>query len=340
MLLSVDPSQPSCVGLGMANSIFGIVAGGFSSSSHGPGRPGLVCVAQVTLLPFKGRLAGDGFYTATPARPVRSDGAAAAALRARLAALEAAGELRYYVPPPEEARHDAARCGDPAGCRVCAAQRADGRLCARAGCGARGAAAGPAGSRLSVCSACRAAWYCGPACAKAAWPGHRAACGAAAAARAAAAAHAARPLSRADDRLVSYLSSLPRERALPGGATGDDSFWTFRRLGFTAEDNPRHMCFVIAPGDVTATNDGVVHVFRTAALDPTAAEMLRAVQDAARGRGRRPTMLAIDSKPCVAEVASVLVHAHFTVGYYPPPSEEELDVVTRMTHTAGVGGGR
>ena len=60
----------------------------------------------------------------------------------------------------------------------------------------------------------------------------------------------------------------------------------------------------------------------TAALDPTAAELLQIVADRATDVGRRPAILCVDCAAAVAGVAAAL-RGLIEVQYYPPPSAEE-----------------
>ncbi len=72
---------------------------------------------------------------------------------------------------------------------------------------------------------------------------------------------------------------------------------------------------------------GCRHMFKTAALEPTPAELLDAFDAAVRGAGVRPTMLSVDAKSAVRGVERVLKRAGITVGYYPPPSPEEAAAI-------------
>jgi hypothetical protein len=67
--------------------------------------------------------------------------------------------------------------------------------------------------------------------------------------------------------------------------------------------------------------------FNSAALDPTAAEVLDAFEGAVLRHGVRPTTVGIDAQSAVKGAARLLAHAGISVGYYPPPSAEERELI-------------
>lgn len=151
--------------------------------------------AQVLLLPFVRLLAKDLGAAAdlrtvcfTSASPDASAGPAAVARAA-----EGVAAQQHGAAAPAAA-HSAAGAAAP--CTVGAAQGVappaaagaayTGQPRARArSCAACGAASARGGSRLPKCGGCGLVRYCSPACAKADWPAHKAACRAAQAAAAA-----------------------------------------------------------------------------------------------------------------------------------------------------------
>ena len=134
----------------------------------------------------------------------------------------------------------------------------------------------------------------------------------------------------------------------PGGAPAEMSMWVCRRFGYTEAQNPEHTFMVMAgPLPIPAAKgppippgvdpmmammmsgmpqDGLFH--RASALVPTADDILRAVRSAIAnptwgGRGK-PKCVAVDAKEIVARLREILQPAGVEVGYYPPPSNEEL----------------
>ena len=125
------------------------------------------------------------------------------------------------------------------------------------------------------------------------------------------------PLDEQTKAAVESLAALPAIDALPPDQSHRDaSTWVTRRMGYTEAENPNHMLMVLAPG----LFPGMPAM--TAALDPTAAELLQIVADRAADVGRRPAILCVDCAAAVAGVAAAL-RGLIEVHYYPPPSAEE-----------------
>lgn len=70
--------------------------------------------------------------------------------------------------------------------------------------------------------------------------------------------------------------------------------------------------------------------FNSAALEPTAAEVLSAFEQCVSKARLRPSMLSIDTQSAVKGVARVLKGVGIAVGYYPPPSPEETELINKM----------
>lgn len=109
---------------------------------------------------------------------------------------------------------------------------------------------------------------------------------------------------------------------------GHSGSWTVRRMAYTEEENPRHEACIIG-GDgtmISASRD--VPFLRFARLEPSPAEYLRGLLTAIEANGgKKPHMLSIDSQSALAKLQSVLTPAGVKVGYYPPPSGEELSTM-------------
>ena len=145
----------------------------------------------------------------------------------------------------------------------------------------------------------------------------------------------------------------------PDGAPADLSVWVCRRAGYTERQNPEHTFMVMAgPMPIPACPGPPIRLgmdpmmammmsglgpeaiwHKASALVPTVDDILRALSSALKnpmwgGRGK-PANLAVDAKEIVDRLREILKPAGIHVGYYPPPSNEEL-----MTIPGGdVGGG-
>jgi hypothetical protein len=93
--------------------------------------------------------------------------------------------------------------------------------------------------------------------------------------------------------------------------------WTFRRMGYTEEENPGHMGMVIlGSGDLLGP-------FECSALDPTSVDILRNTVTYARQLNRQPKIISIDERVCCDRLKFLLQATDVSVHYYKPPSKEE-----------------
>lgn len=129
---------------------------------------------------------------------------------------------------------------------------------------------------------------------------------------------AAAPLSAAEARVRGALQSLPPL----GGAGG--GFWTFRRMGYTEAENPGHQVVLISSEGMPVEIEGGNPMLGCRALQPTADEILSALERAARRAGAKPKNVAVDERSIIARLQLVLGPTGVFCGYYPPPSQEEL----------------
>lgn len=117
------------------------------------------------------------------------------------------------------------------------------------------------------------------------------------------------------------------------GVAGE--MWIKRRFGYTKQNNPRNMLMCMA-GPMAAPNGPAF----TKDLDPTPEELLRYALQCAQGLGGRPKMLGVDHQIAQVRVAAALTKAgggdgdlgknnKIICGYYPPPSQEEMELSIR-----------
>jgi hypothetical protein len=145
----------------------------------------------------------------------------------------------------------------------------------------------------------------------------------------------------------------------PDGQPADLSFWVFRRYGYTEQQNPQHTFMVMAgPMPIPARHmppvppgvdpmmammmsgmdeDAIWH--KASGLVPTVDDILTALRSALKnpmwgGRGK-PRYIAVDAKDLIGRLEEILDPAGLQVGYYPPPSNEELSTIPG----SDVGGG-
>lgn len=162
-------------------------------------------------------------------------------------------------------------------------------------------------------------------------------------------------------RAMAAMALPPGPPGKPGGPGGVDdmSMWVFRRYGYTERQNPEHTFMIMAgplpipardcppgpPGTepmmaMMMSGMGEADVWhKAAALVPTVDEILAALRSALKnalweGRGK-PKYVAVDAKELVDRLEEVLAPAGVQVGYYPPPSNEELATIPG----SDVGGG-
>ena len=136
------------------------------------------------------------------------------------------------------------------------------------------------------------------------------------------------PLSAFQRGVQEQLAALPY-------APGDlGALWVFRRHGYTEEHNPEHLLTIMSGGmmPVMACPDSMA--MRTEHLTPTVDEILRGLQFGAThagpmpGVGRsKPRNMGVDEKSILDRLEEVLGPAGIQVGYYPPPSPEELSAL-------------
>lgn len=122
-------------------------------------------------------------------------------------------------------------------------------------------------------------------------------------------------------RVVERLSALPP-------MSKDAGFWTMRRMGYTEAENPNHELVIISGAGQPIFASGNSMVLRTRRLAPSVDKVVKALETAVlspsvRGAAK-PYNLAVDEQSIVAPLNAILGSAGVFVGYYPPPSAEEL----------------
>lgn len=135
---------------------------------------------------------------------------------------------------------------------------------------------------------------------------------------AASAGGAAAALSAVEARVRGALQSLPLQAGEGGG------FWTFRRMGYSEADNPSHQVVLISGEGMPVEIEDGNPTMGCRALQPSADEILGALERAARRAGAKPKNVAVDERSIIARLQLVLGPTGIFCGYYPPPSEEEL----------------
>lgn len=135
------------------------------------------------------------------------------------------------------------------------------------------------------------------------------------------------PPSEEEDRYMEQLAALPS----PVQASMQDHFdevkpwiWTFRRMGYTEEENPSHV------GVVIRANGDVLGPFDCSALAPTSVDILRNAVTYARQLNRQPSFLSIDERFCCDRLKYLLRDTNISVQYYRPASKEETEVTLVM----------
>jgi len=132
--------------------------------------------------------------------------------------------------------------------------------------------------------------------------------------------------SREEARYMEQLSALPAPVEFR-----TDNFdvvkpwaWTFRRGGYTEEENPSHTGLVIAAAG------NLVGPFDCSALAPTSVDILRNTVRYAIQLDRQPKVLSIDERVCCDRLKFLLRDTEIRVEYYRPPSKEESDAAMAM----------
>ena len=145
----------------------------------------------------------------------------------------------------------------------------------------------------------------------------------------------------------------------PDGQPCGISNWVLRRYGYTERQNPEHVFMVMAgplpipkrhgppiPPGVDPMMAMMMSGFsesdmyhKASALTPTVDDVLKAlrssIQNPMWGKRGKPERIAVDAKEIVDRLEEILAPAGVEVGYYPPPSNEELMTIPG----ADVGGG-
>ena len=93
-------------------------------------------------------------------------------------------------------------------------------------------------------------------------------------------------------------------------------------------ENPNHTAMIISgTGQHIFVSRGMP-VLVSERLAPTSDEYLRAFDTAVKTNKLKPKNIAVDEKSAVARLQHVLGPAGVYAGYYPPPSEEELEAMS------------
>ena len=134
------------------------------------------------------------------------------------------------------------------------------------------------------------------------------------------------PPTAEEARLMEQLAALPApvEFDVANFDVLKPWLWTFRRGGYTEEENPGHMGFVIAAAG------NILGPFQCSALAPTSVDILRSTIRYATQLSRQPKVLSIDERNCCDRLKFILRDTDIRVEYYRPPSKEETDAATAM----------
>lgn len=126
------------------------------------------------------------------------------------------------------------------------------------------------------------------------------------------------PLEAAEAEALKKLAATPALR----GSAGE---WIIRRVGYSEADNPRHEAVILAGTGAMVPASPEYPMLRFRRLAPTPAEYLGGLLATVAANGnKRPFQVAVDEQSAVARLQTVLAQAGIAVGYYPPPSDEEL----------------
>jgi hypothetical protein len=132
-------------------------------------------------------------------------------------------------------------------------------------------------------------------------------------------------LSRQHQELVAKLVALP---TFPDTSSSPDApqpgMWVMRRMGYSETENPEHMGMVMSAAGMA------LGPFSSAALEPTADELLSALGGIAVRARKRPLCVLVDAQDAVAGVRRVLEQAGIQVVFYPPPSNEEVESIQNL----------
>ena len=129
------------------------------------------------------------------------------------------------------------------------------------------------------------------------------------------------PVTAQDLSAMAALPSIPEPDVQQEALGRDASMWVCRRYGYDESTNPNHMVLTMA-GDGSIIGGPVT----TAALDPTAVELLQFVAANCTREGQRPRSVHTDCVHAVKGMKTALSEMGITVRYYPPPSSEEMAV--------------
>lgn len=110
-----------------------------------------------------------------------------------------------------------------------------------------------------------------------------------------------------------------------------NSMWTFRRFGFTEEENPEHRMTVIEAIPGTGKTR-VLNVLQTSALVPSMEEYTDILFDLVKAQnGRIVETVTIDDESLADSVETLLANVKVKVLWYAPPSKEE-DFLNDLTN--------
>ncbi|KAL7526523.1 hypothetical protein ACHAWF_001804 [Thalassiosira exigua] len=115
-----------------------------------------------------------------------------------------------------------------------------------------------------------------------------------------------------------YLDCLKALQPMPAAVAGPDgqrARWTFRRQGYSEEENPDYSVLVLA-------HDTRLGGFQCQALKPTSEEILGVLTTFSEKAKYRPKLINIDEKKCCKRM-EFLLRDVIAVMYYLPPSREE-----------------
>jgi len=115
-----------------------------------------------------------------------------------------------------------------------------------------------------------------------------------------------------------------------------NTMWTFRRFGFTEEENPEHRLSVIEATPGSQAN--ILHVVTTLGLVPTTEEYVDILHDLVKAqRGRMADTITVDAEAMADSLEAVVSDVPVKVLWYAPPSKEEefLNDITNPHTLAG-----
>lgn len=133
------------------------------------------------------------------------------------------------------------------------------------------------------------------------------------------------PPTREERRYMNQLADLPGPVEMEGDFEVVKPWaWTFRRGGYTEEENPTHSGFIIAAAGF------IIGPFDCSALAPSSVDILQNTVNYARQFNRQPKVLSIDERVCCDRLKFILQDTPIRVEYYRPPSKEETAAAMAM----------